>query len=191
MDKLDTKIVSLWLNNGVYFKVSYDWINPYVKWIFDHPDRIEHAYFPALANSFSHIFRPVSSSGSPPIKFIPEETMEQAHQIFEEKFLAMALEMSSTTMPAIEALMLLSAFSRMGVLEPELYENLERILRPNISKLKFGELANIAASFSRVQFDAKELFEEMLPRAKETVAVGSPKEIFYVMQCFPSFRHPR
>ena len=176
--EVTSKATWIWLNNGVYFHARHESIEPYITWALECPDKIDKEHFPAILNSLSHIFRPVQSTGQPPVIGISESLKEKARQVFEGDFLSVALKLTqSGPMKGVDAILLVSAFSRMSVLEDTLYENLAKLLQPELPKLKFGELANVASSLARVSVFPGEFFEKMLPRAKATVAVGSPKEI--------------
>ena len=170
----------LWLNSAVYFHVEYHLVESYLLWCLSYPRRIEKKRLAATLNSLSHIFRPSADDKSSPVQNMPENLKEEARKAFEGEFLHIALEFTAKpeSFSSVDCIMILSAFSRMGVVEEQLYEQLAAKVKLMVPQLKFGELANVAGSFSRVNSaECTSLLESMVTRARETVKVGSAKEI--------------
>ena len=180
VENVDSTMAWLWLNSAVYFHVDYHLVESYLLWCLAYPRKIEAKRLAATLNSLSHIFRPSADERSIPVKGMPENLKEEARKAFDNEFLLVALEFTadSEALDNIDCIMILSAFSRMGVGEEKLYAQLAAKVKRMIPQLKFGELANVAGSFVRINSDqCADLFAAMVPRARETVKVGSAKEI--------------
>ena len=180
VESVDSSAAWLWLNSAVYFHVDYHHVESYLLWCLTYPRKIEAKRFAATLNSLSHIFRPSADDRSTPVKNMPESLKEEARKAFDGDFLLAAIDFTADpeTFGNIDSIMILSAFSRMGVFEEKLYAQLAVKVKRMIPQLKFGELANVAGSFSRVNSDESAgLLAAMVPRARETVKVGSAKEI--------------